>query len=278
MLLLPMNIQVNKINRDEFGRVNGIVAVNKPVGVTSHDVVDMARRALKTKKVGHAGALDPFATGLLMLLIGKATKRSDEFINADKEYVAKVLFGIATDTSDTEGTVVEYQESPDINGLGETLQSFTPEYEQFVSVFSSVKVNGEKLRVLARKFQNHDLEERDGKKFAKFYNDLEDQPYEVEVPKHLCQIPEIELLASAPEDISELEFYKNNAEHLKGSEFQTGLIRVSCSKGTYIRTLAEDIGKALPNPTPAMLIELERTRVANIMLDQAIEVDQLENL
>lgn len=273
-----MQIKVNQLYRDEFGRPSGVVAVNKPAGMTSHDVVDIARKALDTRKVGHAGALDPFATGLLLLLVGKATKKSDELIKTDKEYVTKVLFGLKTDSADTEGVVTESSSNIDLTGLGEALNQFTPEYEQFVSVYSSVKVNGEKLRVLARKYQNHELEIRDGKKIAKFYNDLEDQPFEVEVPKHLCQIPEIELLATAEEDISDSDFYQRNQDLIPQSSFPTAMIRVSCSKGTYIRVLGEDIGMALPKPTPAMLLELERTRIAGISLGQAISIDEIGNL
>jgi len=273
-----MKYLANQLQRDEFGRVNGIIAVNKPAGFTSHDVVAKARGALKTKKVGHAGALDPFATGILILLVGKATKMSDDFVNYDKEYIANTLFGISTDSSDTEGRITDVIESPNIDELPQVLEQFTPSYEQFVSVYSSVKVDGNKLRVLARSYENFDVEDRDEKRFAKFYNDVEDKPFEVELPKHLCKIPEIEILNTTETDISDIKFYEERKSQIPTTKFPTATIRVACSKGTYIRALAEDIGQAFPTPIPAMLIGLERTKVGDITLDKAVEIDELENL
>lgn len=99
--------QVNQITKDEFGRVSGVFAYNKPAGVSSHDIVYKFRRHFETKKVGHAGTLDPFADGLLIVLVGKATKLSDTFLNTDKEYRARILFGIETNSGDPEGDIVE---------------------------------------------------------------------------------------------------------------------------------------------------------------------------
>ncbi len=102
---MTIDFPVNNLKRDEFGRPSGIVAVNKPAGVTSHDLVDKLRKQLGTKKVGHAGALDVFADGVMIYLIGKSTKLSDKLMHLDKEYVTTIILGIATDTQDTEGKV-----------------------------------------------------------------------------------------------------------------------------------------------------------------------------
>lgn len=132
---------LNKIEIDEFNRPNGLLAINKPAGITSHDVVDQVRKKFKTKRVGHAGALDPFATGVLLILVGTFTKLSEKLILENKEYKARILFGVSTDTQDPEGKVLKTQmvklESKDIET---TLKSFEGGYEQYVPIFSSVKV------------------------------------------------------------------------------------------------------------------------------------------
>lgn len=273
-----MHYQVNKVHRDEFGRVSGILAVNKPVGITSHDVVDKIRRILGTRQVGHAGALDPFATGVLIILVGKATKLADDFIEADKEYVTRILFGISTDSADTEGKVLSTISNPNISGLQDVISKFSPQYEQYVSIFSSVKVDGQKLRVLARKYQHKDIVQQGDDRFALFYNDDSDKQLKVKIPKHLCQIPLIEIISTADWDIAQTDFYAQNSELLPNSVFPSAVVRVACSKGTYIRALGEDIGQALTPPVPAMLVELDRTRVADITKDQAVEIEQVANL
>jgi tRNA pseudouridine55 synthase len=96
---------INQIHRDDLGKVSGIFLIDKPVGITSHDVVDSVRRIFHTKAVGHAGTLDPFASGLLILLVGKHTKKSDEYMGFDKTYEAEIAIGISTDTHDPEGKI-----------------------------------------------------------------------------------------------------------------------------------------------------------------------------
>lgn len=260
-----MNYEINKLIRDDFGRTRGILAINKPKGITSHDVVDSVRRDLKMRKVGHAGALDPFATGILIILVGKATKLSDDFLLAEKEYIADVLFGVQTDSADTEGKILDQQapNSPTTSEIEDALAKFSPNYEQFVPVFSSVKVQGDKLRVLARSSDSFTTEMRGDKKVAVFKQG--ETVKEVELPKQTCYIPEIELLSTDQREIYE-------------ATYPVVQIRVACSKGTYVRALAEDIGAALQSPQPAMLVELKRTRVADITIGEAIELDQVANL
>lgn len=271
LLLLAMEMQVNQLKRDEFGRVHGIVAVDKPAGMTSHDVVYEARKALGTKKVGHAGALDPFATGVLLVLVGKATKYSDQFIATDKEYVMEILFGISTNSADTEGKITQqYEDDIDLSNLEQVLQKFVPEYEQYVPVFSSVKVDGNKLRVLARKFDDFELLDKEDGKYVRFFS--AEREHVLKLPKHLCKIPEIELLSIANKDVSEID-----SLGITGT-FKTAKVRVACSKGTYIRTLAEDIGKSMNPPVPAMLTGLQRTRVGDVNISDCVQISELGSL
>ena len=132
--------------------MDGILVVNKPLGITSHDVVDFIRRKFNIKRVGHAGTLDPMATGVLVMLLGKATKLSNTFTNDDKEYVAKVFFGKSTDTQDGQGKVIEEKniDSLDIEVIKKALENFKGEIEQIPPMVSAIKHKGKKLYQLAR--------------------------------------------------------------------------------------------------------------------------------
>lgn len=268
-------MEINKLERDEYGRVHGVLAINKQADKTSHDVVDEVRRALGTRKVGHAGALDPFATGLLLILVGKATKLSDQYLGLEKQYKAKVLFGVKTDSADVEGNIQKVENvslPPDIE---EILHSFQPSYEQYVPVYSSVKIEGQKLRVLARKYDQHEIFEKDGGRYVRFFNEAATK--EIKLPKHTCQIPEIKLLGTEKMDILNTEFGKKNTDRfLEVKDFFVAEILVTCSKGTYIRALAEDIGDKFN--APAMLIELERRQIGDITIDQAVLTSEVSVL
>ncbi len=258
-----MNIQKG-IKFDEFGRANGILLVNKPKGITSHDVVDEIRKIYSTKKVGHAGTLDPFAEGLLVLLIGKSTKRAGDLLGLDKEYKATILFGVSTDSHDPEGKI--FEESTvhiDKEKIKDSLNEFTPSYIQYVPVFSSVKVKGSKLRVLARSSDSFEINYEKGT--VSFKKDEKISKYEL--PKKEVKVFEISLASfrkATQSDIDQLEKVSVEGKYIAE-------ITVLCSKGTYIRQLAFDIGKK--NNLPAMLIGLKRTRIGDWTVDDAVELN-----
>lgn len=214
--------------------MDGIIIINKPKNCTSHDVVFQAKRILR-EKVGHTGTLDPMATGVLPLLIGKGTLCSKYLINHDKIYEAQLTLGKRTDTADGEGDVIEEKEiSKDIYQKGKiekVLYSFLGEQEQIPPMYSAIKVKGKKLYEYARKGQT-----------------IEIQPRKIE-------IYEIKLLQINQE--------KNQIA-----------FQVHCSKGTYIRSLCEDIAKKLG--TLGYMSALNRIQVGNFSLEQAISVQQLE--
>ncbi len=277
---------VNSLKLDDFGRPHGLLLIDKVVGVTSHSIVYQIRKRLLTKQVGHAGALDPFAEGLLIILVGKATKLSDEFLNLDKEYTARILLGINTNSGDTEGEVTNYKKLPNLNitKIKEVLNSFTGEIYQYVPVLSSVKVKGEKLRVLARKYDNFELEDLAEKRVAKFYENNELKK-EVILPAKNIKIHSLELLKDGQCTTGKDENLVNsirckNKIYLPAKIFnelenkiQYIDIKVHCSKGTYIRQLAIDIGLALSKTfgyeIPTMLIKLKRTKIGPFYLEDA---------
>lgn len=213
--------------------LNGILLIDKPAGCTSHDVVDRVRRKLGLKRVGHAGTLDPLATGLLVLLVGKATSASQYLTNLNKIYEAAIHLGKTTDTFDADGSVVSEAPVPDFSKdvILETFQSFKGDQYQIPPMFSAKKVNGVPLYKLARKGQT------------------------VEREAKLINISDIEL-----------------------QSFDSPIIRcvVKCSKGTYIRTLAHDIGQKLG--CGAHLAELRRIGSGDLDISNAIRLDTLQAL
>jgi len=133
--------------------MDGILIIDKPKGPSSHDIVDFIRKRFRVKKAGHAGTLDPQATGVLVILIGKATKKSGEFSGQDKEYQACLTLGIATDSQDAEGRVLKKEEIGEIKpeAVKESFSRFLGEIEQVPPMFSALKYKGKKLYQLARK-------------------------------------------------------------------------------------------------------------------------------
>lgn len=186
--------------------MDGILIINKKKGITSRDVVNLAIKKLNTKKIGHTGTLDPIATGVLVLCVGKATKLVNRLTSTTKEYEASVTLGISTDTYDSEGKIIKdeicIRKKEEIESV---LNSFIGSYEQRVPIYSAVKVNGKKLYEYARENK------------------------EVELPKRNVSIYSISLI----DDIS----YKNDKTHFK--------FRCEVSKGTYIRSLIMDIATKL---------------------------------
>lgn len=186
--------------------MDGITIINKKQGVTSRDIVNEITKKLGTKKVGHTGTLDPLATGVLVICIGKATKLVEVLTSYDKEYEAGVCLGTQTDTLDITGNILKEENvTKTKEEIINVLNSFIGKYEQEVPIYSAVKINGKKLYEYAR----------ENKK--------------VELPKRLVEIYDIKLTS----DIT----YKNNKTYFS--------FKVSVSKGTYIRSLIRDIANKL---------------------------------
>jgi tRNA pseudouridine55 synthase len=210
-----------------------IILVDKPAGISSFGIVAKVRRELRDEfghkvKVGHTGTLDPFATGLLILLSGKMTKKSNEFLKQDKVYEAEMKLGFVSTTGDPEGEVTEYlsqKNEPSLYEIKTCINSFIGEIDQTVPRFSAIKINGERAYKLARK----------GAGF--------------ETPTRKVTIYEIEIL----------DYF-----------YPTLKIRCHVSSGTYIRTLAEDIGKKLG--TGAYLTALRRTKIGDYHIEDAKKV------
>lgn len=141
--------------------MDGILLVNKPSGMTSHDVVNKVRRILHTKKVGHCGTLDPDATGVLVLCIGKATKALQFLTSEEKEYIATLSLGKATDTYDASGKIVDEKEFQGVDNVETVLSSFLGKQEQMPPIYSAIKVNGKKLYEYARQNQEVKIEPRE---------------------------------------------------------------------------------------------------------------------
>jgi len=140
-----------------------IIPINKPAGITSHTVVNKLRRFYGIKKIGHAGTLDPFATGVLILLVGReSTKRSDEFMKQDKIYRTKLKLGYISDTYDKDGVIQEYnvQKVPTRSEIESITESFIGEISQIPPMYSAIKINGKKMYELARKGQTIDIPPR----------------------------------------------------------------------------------------------------------------------
>jgi tRNA pseudouridine55 synthase len=212
-------------------KVDGVLLLDKPQGLSSNTALQIARRLLNAEKAGHTGTLDPMATGLLPLCFGEATKFSSELLDADKAYEATLKLGVTTTTADAEGEVL--QTRPVVVTqvmLDAALAKFTGPISQVPPMYSALKRDGKPLYEYARAGVELEREARN------------------------VVIHKIELLA------------------WQGDEVR---IAVDCSKGTYIRTLAEDIGECLG--CGAHLTALRRTRIATITLDGAVTLQQLEN-
>jgi tRNA pseudouridine55 synthase len=219
--------------------MDGLLVIDKPAGLTSHDVVNRVRRILGTKRVGHTGTLDPFATGVMVILVGQATRLA-QFIDKDeKEYEAVIRVGYETDTGDVTGSPKSQVQSPKsivLEDIERVLSSVRGVIEQVPPMYSAKKIDGKKLYEHARKG--------------------------VEVERKAQRVT-----------ISELEIVDDTG--LTAAE-PTLKIRVVCSAGTYIRVLAEDIGKAVG--VGAHLTELRRTRSGRFGIEDALTVEALAGL
>ncbi len=236
--------------------MNGILNIHKESGYTSHDVVAKLRGILHIKKIGHTGTLDPDATGVLPVCIGKATKVCDIITDRDKTYEAEVLLGVATDTLDVSGEVKETADV-DVNRdeLEAVLLTFIGDIEQVPPMYSAIKIKGKKLYEYAR------------------------EGIEVERKKRQVTIHSIENVSDNKNDF-EYHCEKDLTGQILTDDdikmLPSFSIRVSCSKGTYIRTLCEDIGKKLG--TVACMKSLVRTGVGRFDISEAIKLDEVEEL
>lgn len=209
----------------------GILLVDKPTGMTSHDVVSRVRRVLGIKKVGHAGTLDPLATGLLIILVGSATKLFDKFSGHDKAYQSTLILGRLTDTGDTQGKILAEKDATSLTEaqIQSAFASFRGDSEQLPPMFSAVKHKGKKLYELARKGLTVERQAR---------------PIQI----HYLEIDRI--------DHPNIEF------------------TLECSKGTYVRQLAMDIGDKLG--CGACISQIRRTKVGAFDLNQAVALEDID--
>lgn len=214
--------------------LEGVLPIWKPVEFTSHDVVAKARGILKMKRIGHTGTLDPMVTGVLPLCLGRATRLVEYIQEMPKEYEAKLVIGLATDTEDLTGTVIERADKVTVSEqqIHEVLDRFTGLIEQIPPMYSAVKVDGKRLYELAR---GGEVVER--------------KPRQVSI--HSIHIQSVKLDVRSPEIV----------------------FRVRCSKGTYIRTLCSDIGRALGYP--AVMAELVRTGTGGMTRAQCVTLEEL---
>ncbi|BCX14287.1 MAG: hypothetical protein KatS3mg085_819 [Candidatus Dojkabacteria bacterium] len=270
------NFKINEVKIDDFGRASGILLLNKPVNITSHDLVNKLREKYQTKKVGHAGALDPFATGLMIMLIGKATSLSNQFLELDKTYKTRIVFGIDTDSGDVEGKILNAKKFDfNFDKVKKAILKFSGGYDQFVPVFSSVKVNGKKLRKLARTYSHFEIVGDSEKKEVLFYSLDGKFREKLNLPKRPVKIYDIKVLSYGKYDEPK-EIFGNfyNEENCRNLEkiMPVNFIDVefSCSKGTYVRQFAKDLANELG--TFVFLNKLERKAIGNFTLEMAVDL------
>ena len=213
--------------------MNGIINVYKEKGYTSHDVVAVLRKIAGQKKIGHTGTLDPDATGVLPVCLGRATKLCDLLTDRDKTYEAVLLLGKTTDTQDISGEILKEQPTDHLNEAEVTkvIENFKGTYDQIPPMYSALKVNGKKLYELAREGKTV---ERKSRKVT---------IYQIHIKK--IQLPRVRM-------------------------------EVTCSKGTYIRTLCHDIGNRLG--TGGCMEELTRTKVGRFELKDSLKLEELRDL
>lgn len=210
--------------------LNGILVVNKETGYTSHDVVAKVKKILG-EKVGHTGTLDPNATGVLPLLIGKGTGLAKYLLNHDKTYIATLKLGEKTDTADGEGMIIERQDVKEVSieKVEKVLQNFLGKQEQLPPMYSAIKVNGKKLYEYARKGEKIDIKPR------------------------------------------QIEIYNIKLVEINNLEI---IFEVSCSKGTYIRSLCEDIAEKLN--TVGYMKALNRTVVGEFNIENSVKINDVD--
>ncbi|MEG2008901.1 MAG: tRNA pseudouridine(55) synthase TruB [Oscillospiraceae bacterium] len=212
--------------------MNGILLVDKPMDFTSHDVIAKLRGMLHQRRIGHSGTLDPMATGLLAVFVGRATRGVEFAENHQKEYVATLRCGVSTDTQDITGNITKTSEQAvSKEQLQAVLPKFTGDILQVPPMFSAVQIDGQRLYKLAR------------------------NGIEVERKSRPVTIHKLEIIGESEGDF---------------------ILRVVCSKGTYIRTLCNDIGEALG--TGGTLAALRRVSAGDFSLENALTLDEIQDL
>ena len=216
--------------------MDGILLIDKPSGLTSRDVVNKVGRCLGTKKIGHTGTLDPLATGVMVLCVGKYTKLVEMLTSYNKTYEARIILGIKTDTLDITGNILE-ERNVNISSFEilSALKKFEGTYNQEVPIYSAVKINGKKLYEYARENKA------------------------INLPKRLVNISKIELISDVKQENGKTIFS----------------IRCNVSKGTYIRSLINDI--ALSLNTIGVMKELRRIEQGNFKIDNCYQISDIEN-
>ena len=213
---------------------NGILNIDKPQGITSHDVVDIVRKIFPGIKVGHTGTLDPIATGVLPICIGKATKLSDELLSENKVYKVKMLLGVETDTYDITGKIVFANTlNEDEIYIKERIKRFIGKSSQIPPIYSAIKIKGKKAYEYARNGENVSLKPR------------------------------------------EIEIFNIDDIDVNLRKRQVSFV-VSCTKGTYIRSLVHDIGIKLG--CGATMIELKRLKTGDFDINDSIDLYEFLNL
>jgi len=212
--------------------MDGVIVIDKPQGWTSHDVVNFVRKKSGIRKVGHAGTLDPMATGVLVVLPGKSTKLSQEYSQHDKRYLTRMILGVTTDTQDAEGRIIKTQPVSGITDkkIEEALKEFKGEIEQVPPMVSAIKHKGQPLYKLARKGISIARKPR--------------QIFVEELKLTSYKMPEVTL-------------------------------DITCSKGTYVRTLCDDIGNRLG--CGGHMSYLRRVRSGKFGIEEAVTVEDLKN-
>ncbi len=224
--------------------MNGVLNINKPSGMTSHDVVYKIRRLLNEKKVGHTGTLDPDATGVLVICLGQATKIIQFLENNDKCYEGTITLGIMTDTLDASGNIINIADTSSINleQINQVCKKFVGEIEQIPPMVSALKVNGKRLYNIARQGKTIDRKPR------------------------LVQIYEFEVKKM---------YYDREPKSGVESLFAKFDFRVKCGKGTYVRALASDIGNAIG--CGAHLSKLIRTESGIFNIKDSLSLEKIQS-
>lgn len=248
-MFVPTKVIANLTNSITMTSMDGVLIIDKPAGMTSHDVVARVRRILGERRIGHTGTLDPFATGVLVLLVGRATRLAQFLSGAEKEYEATIRLGYATDTGDLTGNPIKNASADNVQSItnlqsitrekiGAALAKLRGEIDQIPPMYSAKKVKGRKLYELARSGE-----------------DIERKPVRI-------TIHEFELLPN--------DFLKRTGDGNADLN-----VRVVCSAGTYVRTLAEDLGKEFG--LGAHLTVLKRTRAGDFNIERALSLDDLQD-